>query len=172
MRDQVATFSEGTDTRINLRVNPQRRSLKGILLLCVELYTAGTRDSGKYFNPELTKVAVTVNGSPNMLYNNGIEGKDIWEKVDRFFSKTKNRTQHMNLKKFYTDNNFGLLIDFRSMADHAMHGSGTRPVNTKDGVQLELERNASGSGNVNCHVFVISDSQMNILGQQLDSVQF
>ena len=78
----------------------------------------------------------------------------------------------MNLTKFYTDNKFGLLIDLRSMADHGMHGSGTRLVNTKDGVQLELERNASGSGNVNCHVFVISDSQMGILGQQLESVQY
>ena len=157
MRDQVATFS---------KVNPQRRSLKAILLLCVEPYTGRSRDSEKYFNPDLTKVAVTVNGSPNMLYNNGIEGKDIWREVDGFFGKTKNKTQHMNLTKFYTDDKFGLLIDLCSMADHAMHGSGTRLVNTKDGVQLELERNASGSGNVNCHVFVISDSQMNIQGQQ------
>ena len=78
----------------------------------------------------------------------------------------------MNLKKFYTGNKFGLLIDLRSMAGHEMHGSGTRLVNTKDGVQLELERSGSGWGNVNCHVFVISDSQMNIMGRQLESVQY
>ena len=53
-----------------------------------------------------------------------------------------------------------------------MHRSSKRLVNAKDGVQLELERKASGSGNVNCHVFVISDSQMNIMGQQLESVQY
>lgn len=35
MRDQVVIFSKGTDTRINLRVNLQRRSLNGILLLFV-----------------------------------------------------------------------------------------------------------------------------------------
>ena len=52
------------------------------------------------------------------------------------------------------------------------NGSGTRLVNTKDGVQLELERNSSGSGNVNCHIYVISDAQMNILGRQLESVQY
>ena len=107
-----------------------------------------------------------------MLYNNGLEGIDIWEEVKRFFSKEKNKTQHMNSKKFYTDKKFGLLIDLRSMADPAMHGSGTRLVNTKDGVQLELERNASGSGNVNCHVFVISDAQMNIINRQLESVLY
>ena len=78
----------------------------------------------------------------------------------------------MNATKFYTDNKFGLLIDLRSMADHAMHGSGTQLVNTKDGVQLELERNASGSGNVNCHIYVISDAQMNIINRQLESVLY
>ena len=78
----------------------------------------------------------------------------------------------MNLTKFYTGNKFGLLIDLRSMADQALHGSGTRLVNTKDGVQLKLELDASGSGEVKCHVFVISDPQMKILRQQLESVQY
>ena len=58
------------------------------------------------------------------------------------------------------------------MADQALHGSGACLMNTKDGVQLELERNSSSSSAVNCHVFVISDSQMNIMGQQLESVQY
>ena len=124
----------------------------------------GARDSKKYFNPHLTKVSVTVNGLPNMLYSNSIEGKDLWEEVSRFFVKAKNRTQDMNLTNFYTDDKFKLLIDLRSMPDQALHSSGTRLVNTTDRVLLELVRNASGSGNVNCHVFVISDSQMNIQG--------
>ena len=171
-RDKVVMFSKGTDTRLNLRVNPQIRSLKGILLLFVEPYVAGTRQAETYLNPDLTKVSVTVNGSPNRLYNNGLEGIDVWEEVKRFFLKAKNKTQHMNATKFYTEDKFGLMIDLRSMADHSMHGSGTRLVNSKDGVQLELERNASGSGNVNCHIYVISDAQMNILGRQFKSVQY
>ena len=58
------------------------------------------------------------------------------------------------------------------MVDHAMHESGTRLVNTKDGVQLELERNASGSSNVTCHIYVISNAQMNISDSQLSDVVF
>jgi len=85
--------------------------------------------------------------------------------------KEKNKTEHMNLTKFYTGDKFGLVIDLRSMADQSMHGSGKRIVNTTDGVFLEIERSAKGSGNVNCHVFVISDSQFNILDRQLESVQ-
>ena len=78
----------------------------------------------------------------------------------------------MNLSQFYVENKFGLVIDMRSMASQTMHGNGTRIVNSKDGVQLEIERSAKGSGIVNCHVFVISDSQFNIMGKQLESVQY
>ena len=171
-RSKVVPINRGTETRINIKVDAQRRSMKGILLLFVEPYTAGTRDSEKYVFPALKKISVTVNGSPNMLYNNGIESQDIWSEVRRFFMKEKSKPQHMTLEKFYTGNKFGLLIDLRSMASQEMHGSGTRLVNTTDGVQLEIERDGKGTGQVNCHVFVISDSQFNIINKQLQSVQY
>ena len=107
-----------------------------------------------------------------MLYNEGIESQDIWSEVSRVFMKEKYKLQHMTLKKFYTNNKFGLLIDLRSMASQEMHGSGTRLVNTTDGVQLEIERKATGAEIVNCHAFVISDSQFNIFNNQLESVQY
>ena len=171
-RDKVIMFKKGSDTRINIKVNAQRRSMKGLLLLFVEPYAAGTRDSEKYIFPDIKKISVKINGSPNMLYNNGIEAGDIWSEVSRFFMKEKHKPQHMNMKKFYTDDKFGLLIDLRSMADQKIHGSGTRLVNTTDGIQLEIERKASGSGDVNCQVFIISDSQFNVMGKQLQSVQY
>ena len=171
-RAKVVPINRGTETRINIKVDSQRRSMKGILLLFVEPYAAGTRDSEKYTFPDLKKISVTVNGSPNMLYNNGIESRDIWAEVSRFFMKEKYKPQHMTLEKFYTKNKFGLLIDLRSMASQEMHGSGTRLVNTTDGVQLEIERDAKGTGTVNCHVFVISDAQFNIQNRQLVSVMY
>ena len=58
------------------------------------------------------------------------------------------------------------------MADATLQGNGTRLVNTKDGVHLEIERTTSGSENVHCHIFTISDSQMYIIGKQLQSVQY
>jgi len=78
----------------------------------------------------------------------------------------------MNLKLYLTGDKFGLLIDLRSMADQFMHGSGVRLVNPTDGVQLELVRTGSGSVKLNCQVFVISDSQFNLIDNQLESVQF
>ena len=160
---------ETTTDLINIKVNSQRRSMKGVLLLFVEPYNAGTRDSEKYGFPDLDKVSVTINGSPNMLYNNGIESEDAWRQTSRFFMKEKHKPQHMTLQKYYAEDNFGLLIDLRSMASQEMHGSGTRLVSTTDGVQLEIKRK-TGKGPFNCHIFVISDAQSNIMNRQLNSV--
>ena len=78
----------------------------------------------------------------------------------------------MTLTKYLTDNKFGLWIDLRSMADTTMHGNGQRLVNTQDGVQLEIDRNASGAGVTNCYIFTVADAQLNIMGQQLESITF
>jgi len=89
MCSQVVIFKKDTKTRLDIKVDAQKRSLKAILLLFIEPYADGTRDSEKYVFSDLTKVSVTINGSPNMIYNNGVEGKDMWEEAQRFFVKEK-----------------------------------------------------------------------------------
>ena len=69
---EVVELDRGTTSLLNLKMNPQRRSLEGVHLLFIVPYTAGTRDSEYYLNPDITKVDVTINGSPNRLYNEGI----------------------------------------------------------------------------------------------------
>ena len=172
MREKVVPITRGSDTHLNLRVNPQRRSLKGILLLFINPFTAGARDTEQYFNPDITKVKVTVNGVPNRVCNEGLNGSDMWQELTRHFKPSTNGRPNMTLAKYLASNKFGLWIDLRSMADTTMHGNGQRLVNTQDGVQLEIDRKASGSGTTNCHIFSISDAQMNIMGQQLESVNF
>ena len=170
MRERVVPITRGSDTRLNLLVNPQRRSLKGILLLFINPFVSGAKDTEQFFNPDITKVKVTVNGVPNRVYNEGISGSDMWQELTRHF-KPQERP-NMTLTKYLTDNKFGLWIDLRSMADTIMHGNGQRLVNAQDGVQLEIERTASGSGTTDCYIFSVADSQMNIMGQQLESVQY
>ena len=75
LREEVVTFTKKTDSTLNIRVNPQRRLLNGILLLFIEPYAAGARYSEKYVNLDI-KVSVTMKGSPNNVYNNGFEGHD------------------------------------------------------------------------------------------------
>ena len=76
----------------------------------------------------------------------------------------------MNRTDFYAGDRFCLFIDLRSMRDDDLHGSGLRLVNTKEEVQLAINRRASGSGNVKCHNFILSDAQLNIINRKLESV--
>lgn len=62
--DKLVLITKGTETRINIKVNAQRRSMKGVLLLFIEPYTGRTSDSQKYIFPDLKKVSITINGSP------------------------------------------------------------------------------------------------------------
>ena len=88
---------------------------------------------------------VNVNGMPNKVYSQGIEGRDLWDEVSRHFGEVASQTatSNMNAADFYTGDKFELFIDLRSMEDTQLHGSGLRLVNTKDGVQLEIERTTS-----------------------------
>ena len=63
------------------------------------------------------------------------------------------------------------MIDVCSMVNQDMHGSGMQIVNSTDSVQLEIERKTKGSGDVKCHVFIISDYLFNLMDRQLESVQ-
>ena len=121
MRERVVPISMGSDTMINLRVNPQRRSLKGILLLFINPFKAGKRDSESYFNADITKVKVTVNGVPNRVYNEGISGTDMWNELTRYFNphthtragvshKPNGGWPNMTLTKYLTADKFGLWI--------------------------------------------------------------
>ena len=75
------------------------------------------------------------------------------------------------MTKYITDSKFGLLIDLRSMDDTSLRGNGIRLVNSQEIVHLVIDRVASGSGKVHCHVYTIRDAQMNIMDKQLQSVQ-
>ena len=113
MLEKTVTLDRGTDADLNLLVNPQRRSLKGILLLFIVPYIAGARDTENYFNPDITNIEVTINGIPNRVYNNGIKGHDMWSEASRLFS-TKGKKQgapNMTPTKYLTGNKFGFFLD-------------------------------------------------------------
>jgi len=68
--------------------------MKGLLLLFVKPYTAGTRDSEKYIFPDIKKIKVTINGTPSMLCHDGLESRDIWSEASRFFMKENTKVLH------------------------------------------------------------------------------
>ena len=67
LQQEVITLKKDRDSRINIKISLQRKTLKAVLLLCVQPYTVGTRDTEKYPYIDWKKLKVTVKGSPNKL---------------------------------------------------------------------------------------------------------
>lgn len=167
---KTISIAKETDSIINESINVPRRSMKGlILLLFYEPYEGGARGSEQTFNPDNIEVKVVVSGIPNNVYSQGMKTGDLWEEVYRRFGKENGS---MNVTDFYAGNRFALFVELRSMGENQLHDSGLRLVNTKDGVQLTINRTTSGSGNVKRHIFISLDAQFNIVNKELESVTY
>ena len=91
----------------------------------------------------------------------------MWEEVFGRFGKENNV---MNATDFYSEDRLTLFIDLMSMRDNDLHRSGLRLVNKKGGVQLTINWKAWVSGNVKCHIIILSDAQLNIINRELESL--
>ena len=69
-------------------------------------------------------------------------------------------------------NKFGLWIDLRTFADNGVHGEGFRLKDTQDGVKLQIRRKTGGSGNVTCHMFIVADAMMEVMGTNLREILY
>ena len=118
--------------------------------------------------PELTRVNVTVEGNPNDIYSKGLAKRDMYREAVRFFgSSTCEKylgSKCMSRRKFYTDK-FACVIDFRTVDDENVSGSGRKLVGTQAGILMEVEKETTSTG-LSCHVFVVVDGIINMVGNK------
>ena len=158
------------DTAWNIQVNVPSESLKGLALIFVDpdKRKKYAYQSETFYNPQISKVNITVEGEPNQLYTHGLEPKDMYNKALNYFG-----TEHsdVDIDKFLTTD-YCLFIDFRSTFDNILHGTGRRLKNTSDGVTLQIEKNADGTGPIKCYLYVLQDAQINFKEGRFHSVGY
>ena len=131
LRHKTFTISKPNDNMINEHVNIPRRSMTGLLFLLMVLFTAETRDSEKFVNPDITSVKIDIDEVPNMLYSRGMIPTDQCKSIlQRFTGDTS-----VKEKDFYTNDKFSLGIDLRTHSANNIHGSGLALRDTRDGVK-------------------------------------
>ena len=164
------SFLDKTDELITQTINLPRRSLTGLLLLFVKPFKVGLRDSEAFVDPKITKVGVNINGVPNKVYSQGLDPAAIYGEVVRRYK------DFVSPEKFFKDSKYALWVDLRTSDDDNIHGQGLKLVNTQDGVTLEIKRakntSAGNDDRINCYIFVVSDAQMSIEGNQLKSIAY
>ena len=124
-----------SNTSFSIDINSPSKSLKGVLLIFTKERSATkfTCDTEKFFNPKITKVEVTVEGVPNELYAQNMEYRHQDDEIVKHFAEgwlkeagaiqKDLRLHNVNIASYYTDK-YALWLDFRTIDDNRLHGSG------------------------------------------------
>ena len=124
-----------SDTSFSIDINSPSKSLKGVLLIFTKERSATkfTHNTEEFFNPKITKVEVTVEGVPNELYAQNMEYRHKYDEIVKHFAEgwlkeagaiQKDLQLHdINIASYYTDK-YALWLDFRTIDDNRLHGSG------------------------------------------------
>ena len=160
------------DTVWNWAFNIPCKSLKGILVLFEEEQSY-TRDMSKFYNPKIQKVSVIVEGKPNQLYAQGMRSFEQYDEICKYFTEGKQKDndaneiqKHLQLYDLslgeYLVNKFALWLDFRTIDENKLHGTGRHIENASEGITLQIEKKAESAGALNAYIYLIMDAQLNI----------
>ena len=91
------------------------------------------QNTEEFYNPKITKVEVTVEGFPDESYAQDMEYRHHYDEIMKRFGEGRlqragaiQKDLHLhdvNITSYYTDK-YALLLDFRTIDDNTLHGSG------------------------------------------------
>ena len=124
-----------SDTSFSVDINSPSKSLKGVLLIFMKerRATKFTHNTEEFLNPKIMKVEVTVEGVPNELYAQNMEYRHQYDEIVKHFAEGRLKEagaiqkdlqlHNVNIALYYT-NKYALWLDFRTIDDNRLHGSG------------------------------------------------
>ena len=171
-----------SDTSFSVDINSPSKSLKGVLLVFTQERSATkfTRDTEEFYNPKITKVEITVEGVPNELYAQNMEYRHQYDEIIKHFSEGRKEAgaiqkdlqlHNVDIASYYTDK-YALWLDFRTIDDNRLHGSGRRLENTSEGIKLQITKKAESAGKLSCYLYIFQDAQINISDAQFLNVLY
>ena len=75
------------------------------------------------------------------------------------------RLHNVNIASYYA-----LWLDFRTIDDNRLHGSGRQLENTSEGIRLQITKKAESAGKLSCYLYIFQDAQINISDAQFLNV--
>ena len=172
-----------SDTSFSVDINSLLKSLKGVLLIFMKERSATkfNRDTEEFFNPKITNAEVTVEGSPNELYAQNMEYRHQYDEIMKHFGEGRLKDaraiqkdlqlHNVNIASYSTDK-YALWLDFRTIVDNRLHGSGRQLENTSEGVRLQVMKEAGSAGKLSCYLYIFQDTQINISDAQFLNVVY
>ena len=78
---------------------------------------------------------------------------------------------NVNIASYHTDK-YALWLDFRTIDDNRLNGSGRRLENTSEGIRLQITKEAGASAKLSCYLYIFQDAQINISDAQFLNVVY
>ena len=97
-----------------------------------------------------------------------------YDEICKYFAERKQRDsdaneiqKHLQLYDLssgeYLVNRYALWLDFRTIDENELHGTGRRIENASEGITLQIEKKAeSPAGALRAYIYLIMDAQLNI----------
>ena len=174
-----------SNTLWNINLNVPARSMKGILMLFenVAAQQPFARNTEAFYNPQITKVEVTIEGIPNQLYSQGMRAYQMWDEAKKYFAPGSKRYPEVGMATkdlSLADINLGEFLickyslwpDLRTRDDDRLHGSGGRIENASEGITIQITKKAEATGALNIYLFVVMDAQLNFEDGRLVSAVY
>ena len=112
---------------------------------------------------------MTVEGVPNELY---VQKHFAEDRLKEAGAIQKDLQLHnVNIASYYTDK-YALWLDFRTIDDNRLHGSGRRLENTSEGIRLQITKESGSAGKLSCYLHIFQDTQINISYTQFLNVVY
>ena len=122
-----------------------------------------------------------MDGVPNELYAQNMEYRHQYDEIIKHFAEgqlkeagaiQKDLQLHdINIASYYT-NKYALWLDFRTIDDNRLHGSGRQLENTSEGIQLQITKKAESAGKLSSYLYIFQDAQINISDAQFLNVVY
>ena len=182
LRARIIPLNDSS-TSFSVDINSLSKILKGVLLIFTKERSATKfgRDTEEFFNPKITKVEIAVEGSPNELYARAMEYRHQYDEIVKHFGEGRLKEagaiqkdlmlHNVNIASYCTDK-YALWLDFRTIDDNSLHGSGRALMNTSEGIRLQITRKAGSAGKLSCYLYIFQDAQINISDAQFLNVVY
>ena len=169
-----------SNTSFSVDINSPSKSLKGVLLIFTKERSATkfTCDTEEFFNPKITKVEVTVEGVPNELYAQSMEYRHQYDEIVKHFCRRPAKRSWSHPKRSSVaqrqcaTDKYALWLDFRTIDDNRLHGSGRKLKNTSEGIRLQITKEAGADSKLSCYLYIFQDAQINISDSQFLNVVY
>ena len=111
----------------------------------------------------------------NELYAQNMEYRHQYDEIVKHFAEGRLKEagaiqkdlqlHNVNIASYYTDK-YSLWLDFRTIDDNRLHGSGRQLENTSEGIRLQITKESEALGKLSFYLYIFQDAQINISDAQ------